>query len=166
MFKALLDKKNRPLLILLLAALALVAFSFYKKQQTKENYNVYFGGECYSGDDDEYVIRRIYLSDMSGGMSTAQAFIEKKCKKLYINLEAALPYARGGTFISLDGIYNVYIINKETGEQTYIGTLNREDFRVYYLKAVLEHPFEYKKHGIMITRKTRNHKEKPILVGF
>lgn len=163
MFNQLLKKNNRPYLYFLIALSAFLIWKCFFYQKNKENFNVYFGGECF---DEKYYSRQLYLSDMSGGMSTGQAFIEKKCKKLFINLEAVLPYARGGVFISLDGIYNVYIINKETGEKKYIGTLNREDYRVYYLKAVLNHPFDFGVHGIMVTRKTEDHKEKPILVGF
>ena len=145
-------KDNPAVTVLLVVSVALVLINVF--QGDKENFST-----C-------YVTRKVYLKDVSGGMSEGQLTMELNRGRLYLSFQGNLPYHKGGVYNHVNGDYHTYLVNTDDPKASviYVGALLRYGDRIYRLKNELLGDYSAYTHFI-VTRKTQNYKDKVILSG-
>jgi hypothetical protein len=110
--------------------------------------------------------RQIYLNscdtDEPTGMGDVN--IEKRWGKMYISINANLPYARGGVFHTMYGAYHAFAIDPRNKRSINLGTLVRHGDRMYKLATELLGDYsDYTE--IVIYRQTEDYAPKMVLKG-
>lgn len=107
-----------------------------------------------------YYNKTILLHDVTGGMSEGVVDLENNRGRLYVSINANLPYHKGGVFGTTVSNYAAYLVNKKHPHRKdlppiNIGHLLRYGDRRYRLKnEVLGNYSDYS--HIVITRHTLN----------
>lgn len=86
-----------------------------------------------------YQRKQIYLNSCDPDEPTAHADVnlEKRFGKLYINITANLPYAKGGVFNTMWGSYHAFLVDTHNGKSINLGSLVRHGSRFYKLATEL-----------------------------
>ena len=121
--------------------------------------------------DDDYSTcykqKKIYLNsdDCDEKFGHGDAMLEKRWGKLYITLNANLPYAQGGVMHTMWGAYHALLIDSDGNEpEVYLGSLVRHGDRFYKLSTELLGDYRaYDK--IMVLRKTEDYPPVTVLKG-
>lgn len=110
--------------------------------------------------------KQFYLNSCDANESTAHADvnIEKRFGKLYITINANLPYAEGGVFHTVYGAYHAFLISSSDGESINLGTLVRHGDRFYKLATELLGQYE-KFDRLDVYRQTEDYQPKRVLTG-
>lgn len=114
-----------------------------------------------------YQRRQIYLNacDPDEPTGTADVNIEKRWGKMYINIQANLPYAKGGVFHSMMwGAYHCFLIDSRNKRSINLGSLVRHGDRHYKLSTELLGDYsDY--DTITVMRQTEDYAPKRVLTG-
>lgn len=86
-----------------------------------------------------YSRKQIYLNSCDPDEPTAHADVnlEKRWGKLYININANLPYVLGGVMHTMWGAYHAFLVDSRTKRSINIGSLVRHGDRFYKLSTEL-----------------------------
>lgn len=102
-----------------------------------------YSGSVYTGEPENfsscYRRKQIYLSSCDPDAPTAHADVnlEKRWGKLYITINANLPFALGGVFNTMWGAYHAWIVDTRTKRSINLGSLVRHGDRFYKLSTEL-----------------------------
>ena len=110
--------------------------------------------------------KQIYLNACDSDEPTAHADVnlEKRWGKFWINIQANLPYARGGVFHSMWGAYSAFLIDSRNKKSINLGSLVRHGDRMYKLSTELLGDYsDYDR--IDIYRQTEDYAPKRVLTG-
>lgn len=110
--------------------------------------------------------KQIYLNACDSDEPTAHADVnlEKRWGKFWINIQANLPYARGGVFHSMWGAYSAFAIDPRNRRSINLGSLVRHGDRMYKLSTELLGDYsDYTE--IQIWRQTEDYVPKMVLRG-
>lgn len=113
-----------------------------------------------------YRNKQIYLNscDPDSVGSHADVRLERRWGKLYINIDANLPYALGGVFNTTWGSYHAFLVDTRTNRSINIGSLVRQGDRRYKLSTELLG--EYSNYNeIWVYRQTEDYAPKLVLRG-
>ena len=102
--------------------------------------------------------------DQSEPSNHADVNIEKRWGKLYISINANLPYAQGGVFHTMYGAYHAFLINSASNESINLGTLVRHGDRWYKLATELLGQYDGFDR-IDVYRQTEDYQPKRVLTG-
>jgi hypothetical protein len=105
--------------------------------------------------------KQIYLNGILSSGDHADVNLENRFGKLFIYINANLPYALGGVFHTLEGSYQAFLIDRKNGLSINLGSLIRHGDRFYKLATSLEGNFD-NYDEIHVYRRTENHE--PVLV--
>jgi hypothetical protein len=156
--------KANPLLAL---AIALGVYWLWRMHAGASlSLNLILGGAEKEGFSSCYQRKQIYLnscdSDEPTGMGDVN--LEKRWGKLYINIQANLPYARGGVFHTMWGSYIAFIVDSRNQRSINLGSLVRHGDRMYKLSTELLGDYsDYDR--IDIYRQTEDYAPKRVLTG-
>jgi hypothetical protein len=90
--------------------------------------------------------------------------LEKRWGKLYINIQANLPYARGGVFHTMHGAYTALLVDSRNQRSINLGSLVRHGDRMYKLSTELLGDYsDYDE--IQVWRQTEDYAPKMVLRG-
>lgn len=125
----------------------------------------------YYGRDDDYSTcfqkKQVYLNAEGcdeESMSMGEVLLQKRYGKLYITINANLPYAKGGVFHTMYGAYHAFLVDTNGKQNIYLGTLVRHGDRFYKLSTELLGDYRaYDK--IVIARKTEDYPPVTVLKG-
>lgn len=86
-----------------------------------------------------YQRKQIYLlsCDPDEQFGHADVILEKRFGKLYININANLPYAKGGVFHTMWGAYDAFLVDTQNKKSINLGSLVRHGDRFYKLSTDL-----------------------------
>jgi hypothetical protein len=114
-----------------------------------------------------YKQKKIYLNsdDCDESYGHGDAMLEKRWGKLYITLNANLPYAQGGVMHTMWGAYHAFLVDSRKQESDiYLGSLVRHGDRFYKLSTELLGDYSnYDK--IIVLRKTEDYPAVSVLKG-
>ncbi len=113
-----------------------------------------------------YRRKQIYLNSCDPDTPTGHADvnIEQRWGKLYINIQANLPYALGGVMNTMWGAYTAFLVDTKTNRSIDLGSLVRHGDRFY--KLATELLGEYSNYNeIWVYRQTEDMAPKLILRG-
>lgn len=113
-----------------------------------------------------YRRKQIYLNscDPEQPSSHADVNLERRFGKLYINIIANLPYAKGGVFNTIWGSYESYLLDTRNNKSINLGSLVHDGSRHY--KLATELLGEYSNYDtIAIYRQTEDYAPKKIVEG-
>lgn len=117
-----------------LIAILIVAFCVWymcKTKHTVVNRQIENFSTCYQR-------KQIYLSDPQGGQHNhADVNVEQRWGKLYININANLPYVKGGIFHTVWGAYHAFLYDTKNHRSVNLGSLVRHGDRFYKLSNEL-----------------------------
>ena len=187
-------KKNRKLLLTIVVALALVYYfkpglfeGMYGGScgscadqveqfcgDDGDNEIGYPYGDCADSDNTPplesfsscYQRKQIYHNscDPDEPSGHADVNLERRFGKLYININANLPYAKGGVYNSAWGNYHAFLVDTRNTKSINLGSLVRDGSRFYKLSTDLLG--EYSNYDeIVIYRQTEDNFPKKILSG-
>jgi hypothetical protein len=111
-----------------------------------------------------YSRKQIYLQscDPDSPSNHADVNLEKRWGKLYINIQANLPYALGGVFHTAWGAYHAFLVDSKTKKSINLGSLVRHGDRWYKLSTELLG--EYSNYDeIVIYRVTEDYAPRAVL---
>lgn len=110
--------------------------------------------------------KQIYLNscDETQPTSHADVIIQKQFGKLYIKINANLPYAEGGVFHTVWGAYHAFLVSSSDGESINIGSLVRHGDHWYKLANELLGQYD-KFDRIDVYRQTEDYPPKRVLTG-
>ena len=149
------------------AAIAVAAWWLWNKSQATPslNLNMLLSGKK-EGFSSCYQRKQIYLNSCDENEPTGMADVnlEKRWGKLYINIQANLPYARGGVFHSMHGAYWAILYDSRNKKSINLGSLVRHGDRLYKLSTELLGDYsDY--NQIDVYRQTEDYRPKRILTG-
>lgn len=113
-----------------------------------------------------YQRKQIYLNscDPDEPSGHADVNLERRFGKLYININANLPYAKGGSLNTMWGAYFAYFLDTRTNKSINLGSLVRDGSRWYKLSTELLG--EYSNYDeIWVFRKSEDYQPKVVLKG-
>lgn len=113
-----------------------------------------------------YQRKQIYLNSCSEDEPTGMGDVnlEKRWGKLYINIQANLPYARGGVFHTMWGAYHAFLVDSRNQRSINLGSLVRHGDRMYKLSTELLGDYtDYDR--IDVYRQTEDYAPKRVLTG-
>lgn len=113
-----------------------------------------------------YAHKQIYLNSCNPDEPTGHADVnlESQNGKLFIRIQAMLPYARGGVFHTMYGAYHAFLVSSRTGKRISLGTLARQGDRTYKLQTELFGTYgEYDE--MQVWRQTEDYAPKMVLRG-
>jgi len=94
----------------------------------------------------------------------ADCFLEKRFGKMFLNIQANLPYVKGGVFSSMFGDYHAFLVDSKSGKSVNLGSLVFGGDRFYRLRTELAGDYsDYDKCEIY--RQTEDYKPKKVLSG-
>ena len=111
-----------------------------------------------------YNNKTVLLNDVTGSSSEGVVDLEKHNERLFISLNANVPYHKGGVFGTTVSNYNAYLIDKNTNlPPIVIGPLLRYGDRRYRLKNELLGTYDKYTH-IIVSRHTLNEDYPDVIV--
>lgn len=113
-----------------------------------------------------YLRKQIYLNscDPDSPTSHADVNLDQRWGKLYITINANLPFALGGVMNTMWGAYHAFLVDTRTNKSINIGSLVRHGDRFYKLSTELLG--EYHNYNEMwIYRQTEDYEPKLVLRG-
>lgn len=113
-----------------------------------------------------YRSKQIYLNSCDPDQPSGHADVnlERKHGRLYININANLPYAKGGVFNTMWGAYSAYLVDTRNNKSINLGSLVRDGSRFYKLRTELLG--EYSNYDeISIYHQVEDYKAKKVISG-
>ena len=113
-----------------------------------------------------YRRKQIYLSSVDPDEPSGHADVnlERRWGKLYVNIQANLPYAEGGVFHTMWGGYHAYLEDSRSQKSISLGSLVRHGDRFYKLSTELLG--DYSNYDqIRVYRQTEDYAPKLLLAG-
>lgn len=113
-----------------------------------------------------YQRKQIYLNscDPDEPVGNADVHLERRFGKLYITINANLPYAKGGVFNTSFGAYYAFLSDTRNGKSINLGSLVRHGDRFYKLSTELLG--EYSNYNeIIVYRQSEDYQPKKVLSG-
>jgi hypothetical protein len=113
-----------------------------------------------------YRRKQIYLSSCDPDEATGHADVnlESRFGKLYITINANLPYAKGGVYHTMWGAYSAFLVDSRNNKSINLGSLVRHGDRFYKLSTELLG--EYSNYDkIVVYRQTEDYAPKKVLMG-
>lgn len=113
-----------------------------------------------------YQRKQIYLNSCDPDEPTGHADVnlERRFGKLYITINANLPYAKGGTMNTMWGSWYAFLVDTRNNKSINLGSLVRHGDRFYKLSTELLG--EYSNYNeIRVYRQSEDYKAKLILSG-
>ena len=113
-----------------------------------------------------YQRKQIYLNSCDPDEPTGMGDVnlEKRWGKLYINIQANLPYAKGGVFHTMYGAYYCFLIDDRTKRSINLGTMVRHGDHFYRLATELLGSYE-QYNRIDVYRQSEDYAPKRVLTG-
>jgi hypothetical protein len=114
---------------------------------------------CYQ--QKQFYLNATYPDECTGN---ADCYIEKRWGKMYINIQANLPYAHGGDFHTVWGAYHAFLVDSKTGKSVNLGSLVYGGDHFYRLRTELAGDYsDYDR--VDVYRQTEDYKPKRVLSG-
>ena len=113
-----------------------------------------------------YQRKQIYLNscDPDEPVGNADVHLERRWGKLYISINANLPYAKGGVFNTMWGSYHAFLVDTRNTKSINLGSLVRHGSRFYKLSTELLGDYS-NYNEIWVYRQTEDFSPKKILSG-
>ena len=108
------------------------------------------GGNIFEGFFTCFTNKSIILQDMTGGLSEGVVELEKNRGRLYISVNANLPYHKAGDFGESTSNYGVYLVDRKNDMRIFAGYLIRYGDRRYRLKNELLGNYDDYTHVIVV----------------
>lgn len=158
--------KTNPITTALIAAIAF--FVVYKKciAGGATSFDFLTTTEQREGFSTCFQNKQIYLNSADPDEVTGNADVnlERLNGKLFIKIQANLPYAQGGVMHTVWGSYHAFLKSSQTGETINLGSLVFSGDRWYRLNTELAG--DYSEYDLLeIYRQTEDYKPKLILSG-
>ena len=113
-----------------------------------------------------YRSKQIYLNSCNPDEPSCHADVnlEHRFGKLFIKINANLPYAKGGVFNTMWGAYHAFLVDSRDGKSINLGSLVRHGDRFYKLSTELLGEYGNFDH-ITVYRQTEDYSPKKVLTG-
>jgi hypothetical protein len=158
--------KEQPIVVIaiLLAALWLYARSSFVQNPTTKLFA--FLSPRAEGFSTCYQSKQFHLNSVNPDEMTsiADVNLEKQFGKLFINIQANLPYAQGGDFHTVWGAYHAFLVDSKHKKSINLGSLAYSGDHWYRLRTELLG--DYSNYDtVQVWRQTEDYKPKLLLSG-